>query len=633
MSLEPQWNERISKTGRPEQPLRANRVLIQMEQTISRGITTDVRARGRYFSGFCWAMYRVMHSPITADLPRAEKRSLLEGIEEILGLASYRRQQTHNKQKAGLSGVTGSSNISENSIYEGDSIDLSAFTLLDNSPYAIRRFQSTMGNFYLKQGEFALTAAGQELAESLDEIAGPYFEEIVSAVKEQSVTIELLDNLADVFTHQGCFTSTENNHEQDTLQRILMGLVTWNERDQTVDLMDWPSRIDLQIDDYYDYIVAGEQFEDNLRDSVSSNVHHLRRAWSLAILRAHDIIVSKNQEEELSYDDQDKLRFRPIRPLGRIYYLQGQLAHALRAQLWGLATHLRHEAPEGVPRKQLLSQIEAAPIATEATAVLQSETSLNGDRMSQSAITRELFRAGRVKPIKYKITVPEKHDAECESLTDLRAELQARDIGTWRPVTDPELNGRTLIEATNNCLPDIESATTRTEAIDALGRLCARSTIQLVAAIEQYEQLVEQKPLLERYVKQEFGQRHSSLVKTSQYLNTVSEDIPLSVLARRIFEERVITIHNYVIQDRLGSGSISMVFGTGADAGDHSTTNDQLLFAAGGTASPSTGNLRYKDLRRLMRDAGLLTYHEDTNLWVPTPAGETVIARFRGEYE
>ena len=633
MSLEPQWNERISKTGRPEQPLRANRVRIQMEQTISRGITTDVRARGRYFSGFCWAMYRVLHSPITADLSPAEKRTLLEGIEEILGLASYRRQLTHEEQKAGLSGVTGSSNISDDSIYEGDSIDLSSFTLLDNSPYAIRRFQSTMGNFYLKQGELALTAAGQELAESLDEIAGPYFEAIVSAVREQSVTVELLDDLADVFTHQGCFTSTANDREQDMLQRILFGVVTWDEREQTVDVVEWPSRLDLQINDHYEYIVSDEQFENNLRDSVSSNVHHLRRAWCLAILRAHDLVASADQGEPLSYDDRDETRFSPIRPLGRVYYLQCQLAHALRAQLWGLAAHLSREAPEGVPREQLLSQIETTPIAAEATAALRSETSLRENRMSQSDITRELFRAGRVKPNTYEITVPEGQDTECETLGDLRAELQARYVGTWRPVTDPELNGRTLIEVTNNCLSAVEDATTRTEAIEALGRLCARSTVQLVAAIEQYEQLVKEKPLLERYVDQEFGQRHSSLVKTARYLETVSNDTPLPVLARRIFDERVITIHNYVVQDRLGSGSISMVFGTGADAGDYSTTNDQLLFAAGGTASPSTGNLRYRDLRRLMRDAGLLTYQSDTDLWVPTSAGETVIARFRGEYE
>lgn len=148
MSLEPQWNERLSKTGRPEQPLRANTVRIRMEQTISRGITTDVRARGRYFSSFCWAMYRVSNSSITADLPEADKRNLLEGIEEILGLASYYRQLSKKEQQDGLSGVTGSSNISDDSLYDGETIDLDSFALLDNSPYAIRRFQSTLGNFF-----------------------------------------------------------------------------------------------------------------------------------------------------------------------------------------------------------------------------------------------------------------------------------------------------------------------------------------------------------------------------------------------------------------------------------------------------------------------------------------------------
>ena len=57
-----------------------------------------------------------------------------------------------------------------------------------------------------------------------------------------------------------------------------------------------------------------------------------------------------------------------------------------------------------------------------------------------------------------------------------------------------------------------------------------------------------------------------------------------------------------------------------------------MLFAAGGVARPSTGNLRYRDLRRLMRDAGLLRYQSDTGLWVPTVDGKAVINRFRGEY-
>ena len=633
MSLEPLWNERISKTGRPEQPLRANTVRIRMEQTISRGITTDVRARGRYFSGFCWAMYRVRNSSITADLPRADKRILLDGMEEILALASYRRQQTQGKYKDGLSGVTGSSNISDDSLYEGESIDLSKFKLLDNSPYAIRRFQSTLGNFYLKQGRLELTEAGEELAESLDELAGPYFEQIVSAVREGSVSLELLDELADAFTHQGCFTSTENHREQDTLQRIILGVINWNENRHTVEAAEWPSELDLHISDHFEYTVSDEHFEDDLRDAVYSNVHHLRRAWCLAILRAHELIANADDGKPLSYDDRDEAAFRPMRSLGRVYYLQGQLAHALRAQLWGLAAHLSREAPGGVPRNELLTQIESTQIAAETAAVLNSETALQDGQMSQSDITRELFRSGQVTPRTYEVTVPDDQNIQCDTLGKLWESLRRNYVGTWRPVTDQEVNGQTLIEATESCRSAVESATTRTEAIDALGRLIARSTVQLVAAIVQYDELVEKEPLLGRYVDQKWGQWHSSLVKTSAYIETFSDETPLEVLARRIFDERVINIHDYVIQDRLGSGSISLVFGTGADSGDLPTGSERMLFAAGGTAPPSTGNLRYRDLRRLMRDAGLLAYQSDTGLWVPTADGKAVIERFRGDYE
>lgn len=633
MSLEPRWSERLSKTGRPEQPLRASTVIIRMDQTIARGITTDVRARGRYFSGFCWAMDRVMNSPLTADLSRADKRTLLEGFEEILALASYRRQQTEGHHEEGLSGITGRSNMSDDTLYEGESVDLSEFTLLDNSPYAIRRFQSTLGHFYLKEGSLALTAAGEELAQSLDEFAGQYFESIVSALRDESVSLQLLDELADAFTHQGCFTSTANDRERDTLQRILLGVVDWNEREQTVEVAEWPSQFDIRIRDHYEYIVSDEHFEHELRDTVSSKVHHLRRAWCLAILRAHQLLASADDGAPLAYDNRDETRFTPIRSLGRVYALQGQLAHALRIQLWGLATHLSHEAPAGVPQNELLSQIESTPIAAEAAAVLSSETTLLDGRMSQSDITHELFRAGQVTPRTYEVTVPDSLNTQYETVGEVRDWLQTHYIGTWRPITDPEVNGQTLIEATENCCAAVESASTRTDALDALGRLIARSTVQLIAAVEQYKQVIENDPLLRRYVENQWGQWDSSLVKTARYLETVSDDTSLAVLARRIFHERVISIHDYVIQDRLGSGSISLVFGTGTEAGDHPTETDRMLFAAGGTAQPGTGTLRYRDLRRLMRDAGLLTYNPETDLWVPTSDGQTVISRFRGEYE
>lgn len=312
MSMNPLWSERISRRGRPEQPLRANTVRIRMEQTISRGITTDVRARGRYFSGFCWAIYRVMNSSLTSELPRSEKRTLLNGMEEILALASYRRTQTEGTTKSGLRGVTGKSNISDDSLYGSDAINLTEFALLDNTPYAIRRFQSTLGNFYLKQGRLALTVAGEELAESLDRVAGAYFERIVSAVQDGSVSLELLDELVDAFTHQGCFESVANDREQDTLQRTILGVVDWSERDRTVELTGWPSELDICSREHYEYTVSGEQFEDKLRDAVHSNVHHLRRGWCLAILRAHELMAAADDETSLSYDDCDEAQFAPL---------------------------------------------------------------------------------------------------------------------------------------------------------------------------------------------------------------------------------------------------------------------------------------------------------------------------------
>lgn len=631
MSFAPQWSERLSKTGRPEQPLRADSVTIQMEQTIARGITTDVRARGRYFSGFCWAMDKVNTSSATAEYSKSEKRELIAGFEEILGLASYRRQQTHGEEKDGLSGVTGSANISEDELYESETIDLSSFSLLDNSPYAVRRFQSTLGNFYLKEGQFALTAAGRELAESLDEVAGSYFDSMVAAVESGEVSLTLLDELADAFTHQGCFTSADNAAERDALQRLVLGLVRWDERGQTVELAEWPVRLDIPVSEHYEYMVADEQYSHDLQDSIGSKIHYLRRAWCLAILRTYDLLAA-GDGSELAYDERDRERFRPIRPLSRLYFLQVQLSHALRSMLWGVAAHLEREAPEAVPRQGLLEQLESTQIPAEVSAVLHADTTLLDDRLDAAEVTRELLVAGRVTPTEFEVTVPDSTTSEVETLGELRAWCQSNLGGEWQPTTDGEINGWTLLEATEAARDAVEKATTRTGAIEALGRLLARSTVQFVGAVEQYQQVVADDDLLHRYVKQRFGQRHSSLVRTARYLDGLSSEMSLAAFSRRVLDERVLSVHDYVVQDRLGNGSISLVFGTGADA-EESSTGDSVLFAAGGTASPSKGTLRHRDLRRLMRDVGLLEYHSGADRWVPTADGETVLARFRGEYE
>lgn len=233
----------------------------------------------------------------------------------------------------------------------------------------------------------------------------------------------------------------------------------------------------------------------------------------------------------------------------------------------------------------------------------------------------------------YDVTVPDEQGVQFDTLRELRTRLQTDLVGTWRPVTDPEISGRTLIEATENCCDPVETASSRTEAIDALGRLVARSTVQCIAAVEQYNRLTQEDPLLGRYIDKKWGQWHSSLPQTADYIETIGDDTPLSVVARRIFDERVISVHNHVVQDRLGSSSISLVFGTGEDASNRQSGAERTLFAAGGTASPGTGNLRYRDLRRLMRDAGLLTYDSETGRWVPTADGREVIERFRREHE
>lgn len=123
MAVYPQWSERLSITGPPEQSLRADSVRNGMISTIVRGVSTDVRARGRYLSGVCWAMYRLSESPSAAELFGSGKRRILKGFEEVLALASYRQQRIQGELKDGLSGLTGNTNVSNDDLYESATID------------------------------------------------------------------------------------------------------------------------------------------------------------------------------------------------------------------------------------------------------------------------------------------------------------------------------------------------------------------------------------------------------------------------------------------------------------------------------------------------------------------------------
>ena len=158
--------------------------------------------------------------------------------------------------------------------------------------------------------------------------------------------------------------------------------------------------------------------------------------------------------------------------------------------------------------------------------------------------------------------------------------------------------------------------------------------MQLLAAVAQYNHVTTHDELFERYMQDQYGRRPSSLVRTAEYVDSIPPETPLVEVARRLVAERVIDVHNQVVHDRLGSGPISLVFGVGAESGgDTLGSTDDTLYAAGGTRQPRTQTLRYNDIRLLMRDAGLLTYDSNRELWIPTHDAEAVLARFRGEYE
>jgi hypothetical protein len=617
MVILPKWNERISTDGRPQNPLRANTVRNSITGNIVSGITTDVYPRGRYISGFCWAIYKATTHPTTKDWTQDEQKSLIKNIEEMMALATHRYPRKNSHIHKGDRGLTGSNSLDEDVFNKDGMIDLDEFQLL-SSNYAVEVIQPNLMDFHLRQGELGVTGAGRDLAEAVDADLDIY-PELVDRSRKSKVSVEFIDQISDEISLQAIFDNERFDSERDALQRVTLGMLEWD--DSTVSLANWPSEINISIDEHIKYTNLGKSHSDDLRDSFESQQHHLRRAWFVFILRTHQIL--ENQTSPFVLDDTDTDVFGDFIDVSRIYWLQVQTAYALRAQLSALCTYLEQEAPREVQQDNLFNKLGKTEIESDAAATLSMEVSESDGSLTTGQTVRDLLLAGESSESDYTWEIPETGTGSVEDVDDIRRKIKDMTENGWIPITTDRLTFQSVVPIINDSLNRLSRAQSTEEAERAFGKVLSRTTICLFLSASHYRKVMSNNESLEEYVTNVYGSYLSSIVRVSEFVEGFDGDTPIEEAALSLLEEKVISTHESVLRNRLNNNSpLTMCF-------DFNTERSSFR-TAGGVSSPGLQWLRLGRSSVFLRDAGLLT-HEDGS-YKTTQKGEQVLQRLRGEW-
>jgi hypothetical protein len=588
-----------------------------MTGNIVSGITTDVYPRGRYISGFCWAIYKATNHPTTKDWTQNEQKSLIRNIEEMMALATHRYYQENSHIHNGDRGLTGSDSLDENVFGEDGVIDLDEFELL-SSNYAVDVIQPNLRNFRLRRGELDLTGAGRDLAEAVDADLDIY-PELVDRSQKGEVTVEFIDKISDKLSLQAIFDNERFDSERDALQKVALGMLEWD--DSTVSLADWPSEMGISIGEHIEYTNLGKSHPDDLRDSFESQQHHLRRAWFLFILRTHQMV--KNQTPPLVLDDMDTNVFGDFIDVSRIYWLQVQTAYALRSQLSALCTYLEQEAPREIHQDNLFNRLGKTEIESDVGATLNMGVSESDGSLTAGQKIRDLLLAGESSESDYTWEIPEEGTMGSVEVEYIRHKVEDMTENGWVPITTDRLTFQSIVPAIKDSLNRLSRAQSTEEAERAFGKVLSRTTICLFLSASHYRKVMSNNESLEEYVTNVYGSYLSSVVRVSEFVQGFDGDTPVEEVALSLLEEKVISTHERVLRNRLNNNSpLTMCF-------DFNTENSSFR-TAGGVSSPGLQWLRLGRSSVFLRDAGLLT-HEDGS-YKTTQKGEQVLQRLRGEW-
>ncbi|MFC5972648.1 hypothetical protein ACFPYI_15025 [Halomarina salina] len=620
-SLDPQWTSRLDKQGAPRTPLRADSIRNGLATTLARGITTDVYLRGGYLSGFAWATHQISNHPEASDESVAEQKAHLRTFEEILAMASYRYQQTHDPPE-GVRGMTGGQRIGREELWDEDPVDLSEIELLQSS-YAIDNIQSNLRQIYLRRTgtQLGLTAAGRTVADAVDHHIGPVADELLSCILEEEVTHAQLDEFSEYVSLQAAFCRPEEFAEQlEAVQRLFLGFVEWDSSRNDVVLTEVGEKVGIPALSYPEHVIGGVHHDQKQREDIASNVHVLRRGWGLFILRVLDLLESGH--ERVALDQTDQAVFEEFRVLARAYWLQGYAAYALRSLLSVLYRYLDLAEGLGVTRRSLEAVItDTDELSATVDDALAARSSSGGKALPRGVLARELALNGEAPMTSVEPAISENEAGlSAPEVGELRTRLKSVVKTGWHPIDGDQVTLPALKLQLDETWRELAQIGTQAAAEPLLRQATGQGLVALMLVDQRYRNLTTSYPDVDTLLRQQYGRQRSSLPALSDHLERHASKNGIASAAFKTLTDRVLETHQYVIHDRLSAGeTIALAF-------THDLETDTFR-AEAEPGAPRTQNLRFGRMLTMLQDCNLVRYKNEEP--IVTGAGHTYISRLR----
>lgn len=604
MSLDPQWSEQLTDSGRPQAPLHATSVRNGLLGTITRAITTDVALRGRYASVFTWGQYLVETHPAFSEASIADKKQAIYTLEKILALGTFRYQETHDVV-AGSSGLVGKNRLRADHIFDSNPIDLSSFSLRDGTTAV----QLTNTNrYYLllrdRDTELGITGVGRELAEVVDQRIDKYRDELVECLIDESVSLDQLDTFADTFTFQTLYANPDGHSDElDVLNRVFLGLISWDAGSGTATLSALPDAVDLNILPYLQYETAERRFEDELRDDVASEILRLQRAWTLFILQLIDEYNTPREASEYSLDATAQSVFDDFRQFARVYWLQEFSTVMVRYHLWLFCEYLQRELPGSAPSEQLFSDLLTDRVPAGVAGAFELTLDPGTDSTTQARAAREMALYGSTPQTVPAIQLLELSTTSMSTLGDLRARVRGHLTQDWSE-TEPAVTTSTLTRGLQKLTASLNDVSPQAEVLEIWQHVLGHSLALLVMICERYRNIAEEIPVIDTYVRSLTSVDRASVASLERRLANYGDEMPLTDLGQEILEWVVIGEHERIVRQRLPNNNpIRLSF-------SHDKSADAFRYESG--ASPIRREyLRYGSMQLVLLDLGLITTNDD----------------------
>lgn len=629
----PDWSEKVDEEGTPVDPLDTDRSRNRVANLFAHGAITSITLRLRYVSIFCWAIEQIDESGDDEE----EQYRRLKNVEKLFCLSS-RYQELQHDQPSAITGMDGNTEFNYDD-EEFDEIELDDLQLLKNDSYAYQRFyENLLQKFLLKRGEFTLTAAGQELATIVGDRLGENQERILSCAKSGRATRSDFEAFSYDFANQSVYYEEEFEEERRALQKVFLGFLEWqgDKQSGSAHLQEAiPETISIDVLAHLQETLETGDLKDHnaskLYQKHHRGYHHYRRAFSLFLLRARQLVMD-DSADPVELAEWDAV-FDEFRSLVSVYWQQVYLGHALEAQLEATTTFLNSRIPARYDYESLInSASDADQIQAEVNGILQNFDITEGsEESSMEELTRNLMLYGKASRMQPFVSITPKSPETPLDLGTVQDAIAEWTTDGWETVPAlPGVEGTNevfLSKAIRRSLDDLHSALENEEAqFTYWSQALASSTVLVLLEVARLRHQRDERQWLYNYAYSRLDSPFASLPALDRFIRDLDPETPIDEVARLLLREQIVGTHLRVFYDRLSPGNLKRML---------SLDQDERLCLE---TQKERGNrpfrarvslVRFYETNTFLRDCGLLEDDPDSDFAV-TEFGADLLQRIYG---